>query len=68
MPYYTVVITNQSNSLDTGTHYVEHCSAPDVATVQLMIQHDLARFVDPAQYSWTITESAEPAPRVRRSA
>ena len=72
MPYYTVIITNQSNSLDTiqppGTHYVETVSAPDLATVELMVRHDLERFVDADQYSWTISESAEPAARVRSRA
>ena len=62
MPQYQVIVTNQSDTANLerpiGSFYVETCEAPDQATVEAMIQRDLARLVNISNYTWTITETA----------
>lgn len=62
MPTYQVTITNVSDTRNTdksiGSFYVETVSAPDVATVEKIILHDLNRVVDADLYSWTIEQTA----------
>jgi hypothetical protein len=59
MPQYTIVFKNQSDTQHPKdwTH-VEHCTAPDAATVEAILRRDAGRFVNVDLYTWTITETA----------
>jgi hypothetical protein len=66
MPYYRIIITSAANEhRGPGWSQIEHCSAADVDTVNLIAQRDISRYDDASLYKWTVSEAPEPPKRTR---
>lgn len=57
MPQYIITFKNVADPKNPlGWQQVERAQAPDLATVEAMVQRDAGRYVDLSLYTWTIQE------------